>query len=66
MSTIFISHSSSENELARKVAGELRSEGHTSLFLDSDPCDGIPGGRIWEHEIYRKISSCSRNHRPVQ
>ena len=54
MSAIFISHSSGD-----AVAGEIRDwlagEGHRSVFLDFDPADGIPAGRDWEQELYRKI-----------
>jgi len=36
----------------------LRAEGHRSVFLDFDPEDGIPAGRDWEQELYRRLRAC--------
>jgi len=33
-------------------------QGHRSIFLDFDPEDGIPAGRIWEKELYAKLRGC--------
>lgn len=59
MSTIFISHSSQDNELAAEVKSWLTEElKHPSVFLDYDPETGIPAGRNWERELYRQLRSC--------
>jgi hypothetical protein len=36
----------------------LRSKNHQSIFLDFDPADGIPAGRNWEQELYRRLRVC--------
>jgi WD40 repeat protein len=58
MSAIFISHSSRDNVVTEEVAAWLRDRGHRSLFLDFDPEDGIPAGRNWEQELYRRLRDC--------
>ena len=58
MSSIFISHRSTDNEKALEVSERLKREGHRSIFLDFDPVDGIPAGREWEKEVYRRLRSC--------
>jgi hypothetical protein len=45
MSTIFISHSSQDNDIAREIERRLTSQGHHSVFLDIDPKKGIVGGQ---------------------
>lgn len=57
MSSIFISHSSIDSDLAARIAAWLEDEGFGALFLDFDPRFGIPAGRDWERELYRKISA---------
>lgn len=59
MSTIFISHSSKDNELAKAVSARLASEGHSSVFLDLDPEQGLVAGQSWERTLYRKLRACS-------
>jgi len=59
MSTIFISHSSKDNELAKAVSARLESEGHSSVFLDLDPERGLVAGQSWERTLYRKLRACS-------
>ncbi|MDI5935758.1 TIR domain-containing protein [Halomonas kalidii] len=58
MSTLFISHSSTDSEAAREMADWLQRHGHHSLFLDFDPEHGIPPGRDWEAELYRRLRAC--------
>ena len=58
MSAIFISHSSKDAEIATDIRLWLRSKGHSSVFLDFDPEDGIPAGRNWEQELYQQLRSC--------
>ena len=36
----------------------MRAEGHRSVFLDFDPENGIPAGRDWEQELYRRLRAC--------
>ena len=58
MSTIFISHSSSDNEIARELQRRLAQQGHHSVFLDFDPERGISPGHSWERILYRKLRAC--------
>ena len=58
MSSIFISHSSSDNRLAKELERRLEQQGHSSVFLDLDPEKGIVGGQSWERTLYRKVRAC--------
>lgn len=58
MSTIFISHSSGDNDIARELQQRLERLGHTSIFLDLDPEKGIIAGVSWEQTLYRKLRAC--------
>ncbi len=58
MSTIFISHSSKDNELAKTLNAKLERQGHTCVFLDLDPEKGIVAGKSWERTLYRKLRAC--------
>jgi WD40 repeat protein len=58
MSTIFISHSSKNNEVARDIEGRLAHQNHPSVFLDLDPEKGILAGQSWERTLYRKLRAC--------
>ena len=58
MTTIFISHSSRDDDVAAEVRGWLVAQGHQSVFLDFDPELGIPAGRDWERELYQQLRSC--------
>jgi WD40 repeat protein len=59
MSTIFISHSSRDNALARELERRLeRDARHVCVFLDFDPSKGIVAGRSWERTLYRKLRAC--------
>ena len=58
MPSLFISHSSQDNEIAEQVMERLKAEGFVSLFLDFDPQQGIPAGRDWEEELYAQLRKC--------
>ena len=58
MSSIFLSHSSRNDEDAKRVKQFLKDQEYKSVFLDFDPEDGIPPGRNWEKEIYSKLRKC--------
>jgi WD40 repeat protein len=58
MSAIFISHSSADNAAAAEMKAWLEAQGHNSIFLDFDPAAGIPAGRDWEGELYRRLRLC--------
>jgi hypothetical protein len=58
LSRIFISHSSRDNEFAQGLKQRLSAQGHTSVFLDFDPADGIQAGRQWERELYQQVRNC--------
>ena len=58
MSSIFISHSSKDNDMARELERELKKKNHTSVFLDIDPDKGIVSGQSWERTLYRKLRAC--------
>ena len=55
MASIFISHSSRDNDVAERVRGRLGQAGFESIFLDFDPENGIPAGRRWEDELYSEL-----------
>ena len=58
MTSIFISHSSKDNEAANSCKKKLLEAGHRGIFLDFDPADGIPAGRKWEQELYAQLRGC--------
>jgi len=58
MSTIFISHSSKDNQIAEELERRLDRWGHHSVFLDLDPEKGIGAGQSWERTLYRKLRAC--------
>ena len=67
MASIFLSHSSQDNEVAGDLCRRLKEHGYDSLFLDFDPDSGIKVGRDWERELYRNLKlagavivSCTR------
>src|SRR5580692_891260 len=55
MASIFLSHSSQDNEVAFDLSRRLKEHGYDSLFLDFDPDSGIKPGRDWERELYRNL-----------
>ena len=58
MSTLFISHSSRDNEAAVALKAVLEKQGHRSLFLDLDPDKGIQAGVSWERTLYTRLRAC--------
>ena len=58
MTAIFISHRSSDNDEAQRLKDWLGAQGHTQLFLDFDPADGIPDGADWEQRLYHELRRC--------
>src|SRR5262245_25808426 len=58
MSTIFISHSSKDADLAEEVYARLKAKGYESVFLDQDRNDGILAGKKWEQVLYRELRTC--------
>lgn len=59
MAGIFISHSSSDRESALQISRHISTHGYNAIFLDFDPDLGIPAGRFWEKELYRRLRTCS-------
>ena len=55
MAWLFISHSSANDDAARRIGEWLVREGYGAVFLDFDPERGIPPGRDWERELYAKL-----------
>jgi TIR domain len=55
VASLFISHSSSDRDAARRLGERLRAEGFAALFLDFDPEQCIPAGRNWERELYAQL-----------
>ena len=59
MTTLFISHSSKDNDWARTVKRFLEADepgrGYQALFLDIDPDDGLHPGVKWEQALYKKL-----------
>ena len=55
MASLFISHSSSDQDAAQRLEERLQAEGFVALFLDFDPEQGIPAGRNWERELYAQL-----------
>ena len=60
MSTLFISHKSTErdNLVGMDLMSRLKELKHNSLFLDLDEEKGIVGGRSWEQTLYRNVRAC--------
>jgi formylglycine-generating enzyme required for sulfatase activity len=60
VTTLFISHSSKENDPAwsASLSQDLRARGYQSLFLDFDSKDGIPPGAKWEQVLYQNLRKC--------
>jgi len=58
MSSLFVSHSSEDNEAASRLIEVLRKQGYESIFLDFDPDVGIAASRDWEKEIFSQLQDC--------
>jgi WD40 repeat protein len=58
VSLLFLSHASGDDEHVAKLKRWLEGRGHRSIFLDFDPHAGIPVGRDWERELYRRLRAC--------
>ncbi|MFZ0257278.1 MAG: toll/interleukin-1 receptor domain-containing protein, partial [Gammaproteobacteria bacterium] len=58
MTTLFISHSSKDNDWAAELREALQEAGYQWLFLDFDPDDGIHTGEQWEQTLYQQINQC--------
>lgn len=58
MASLFISHSSADDEPANRLGDRLQEARHASLFLDHDVGAGIAPGRRWEDELYTNLRSC--------
>ncbi len=59
MGTLFISHSSSDNDQAIKVCDWLKGHGWKNVFLDLDPQRGLATGHRWEDELKRAGERCA-------
>jgi hypothetical protein len=55
VTTLFISHSSTDKAWAESVRQALRNHGYQSMFLDSHPDDGIPAGAKWEQTLWQNL-----------
>ncbi|MBN9008929.1 MAG: toll/interleukin-1 receptor domain-containing protein, partial [Rhizobiales bacterium] len=55
MARVFISHSSRDNDAARKIFAWLRAQGFEQGFLDIDKHQGIPPGARWEQTLYEEL-----------
>jgi formylglycine-generating enzyme required for sulfatase activity len=66
VSSIFISHSSTDNAWAASIAAWLEGAEHKqkperryeALFLDFDPECGIPNGTSWRSVLHRQLRLC--------
>jgi len=58
MSGIFISYSRRDSAQALDLQQRLHREGFRSVFLDTDPEQGIAAGDEWERRLYAKLRSC--------
>jgi Novel STAND NTPase 1/TIR domain len=55
---LFVSHSSSDNELAAKVKDCLADLGYESVFLDFDPTGGLIPGQAWRDQLFTNLDAC--------
>src|SRR3954447_15570881 len=58
MASIFISHSSRDNEQAVKVRDWLVANGWQDIFLDLDPERGIVAGQRWKEALQQAAHRC--------
>jgi WD40 repeat protein len=55
VSTLFISHSSADDEAVADLCARLGERGFESVFVDFDAEHGIPAGAAWERELLHKL-----------
>ncbi len=55
MAHIFVSHSTLDEEQAKRLLAWLRAEGFDQTFLDVDKHGGIAPGTEWEKKLYREM-----------
>ena len=58
MASIFISHSSRNNDRAIEVRDWLRDNGWDDVFLDVDPQRGIVAGQRWKEALQKAAHRC--------
>src|SRR5499427_4650252 len=58
MSSVFLSHSSTNNAEAVAIRNWLAAEGWNEVFLDLDPERGIAAGERWERALNEAASRC--------
>lgn len=58
MARVFISHSSLDDEVSRRLMQSLREENFDRVFLDFDKHAGIQPGTDWEKTLYSEIEAC--------
>src|SRR3954452_6623349 len=58
MASIFLSHSSRDNEQAVKVRDWLVANGWQDIFLDLDPERGIVAGQRWKEALQQAAHRC--------
>jgi WD40 repeat protein len=56
---LFISHSSKDNDPAKRVRDLLRDQGWRDTFLDLDPEHGLAPGQRWQEELKKAGERCS-------
>ena len=66
MTSLFVSHSSTDRTAANRVVERVAAEGYAALFIDFDPAHGIPAGRSWERELYAQLRKDRRRPVPGQ
>jgi WD40 repeat protein len=59
MGTLFISHSSRNDERAVRVRDWLRENGWNDVFLDLDPVAGLAPGQRWQEELKAAGERCA-------
>jgi TPR repeat protein len=58
MASIFISHSSLDNNFACELKSWLADQGYESVFLDFDNQMGLRAGQQWEKQLYEQLLRC--------
>lgn len=55
MTSVFVSHSSADNEETRVVHAWLHDRGYNPIFVDYDKKDGFYAGEMWRSGIFNRI-----------